>query len=142
VAAPPVPVFVLFRFFATFGMSGRTNAAAMRNLRVGTRHFRSVAACRAVTTDVPADVDGVVGIATEEIYAVPILGFEGWYRCAHPDVLTTIALGCGSMDIAAEATDEAFARALAQWPRVCEMRSPTGWVVVVAFNLARKRARR
>jgi RNA polymerase sigma factor (sigma-70 family) len=95
-----------------------------------------------VTPEVPADVDGLVGPATNEIYAVPILGFEDWYRRAHPDVLTTIALGCGSMDIAADATDEAFARALARWPQVSEMRSPTGWVVVVAFNVARRRARR
>lgn len=103
-------------------------------LGCGTRHFRSVEACRAVTMDVPADVDDVLGVADDEIYATPILGFEGWYRRTHPDVLTTVALACGSMDIAADATDEAFARALARWPRVSEMGSPTGWVVVVALN--------
>jgi RNA polymerase sigma-70 factor, ECF subfamily len=61
---------------------------------------------------------------------------------ARPKVLATVALWCGSVDIAADATDEAFVRALDRWQRVRAMASPTGWAVTVAMNVARRRARR
>jgi RNA polymerase sigma factor (sigma-70 family) len=113
----------------------------MRILLMGTRHFGPVVTCTHVTVDLPAGCD-TVEVVPIEPYATPTLAFEGWYRTAHPDVVTTVTLGCGSLELATEATDEAFARALAQWSRVGYMQSPTGWVIVVAFNVARRRARR
>ena len=69
-------------------------------------------------------------------------GFDDWYVDARPKVLAALALWCGSVDVAADATDEAFVRALDRWPKVRAMVSPTGWAVTVAMNIARRRARR
>jgi RNA polymerase sigma-70 factor (ECF subfamily) len=69
-------------------------------------------------------------------------GFEQWYRDAHPRVLATTLLVSGRLDDAADATDEAFMRALVAWDRVAGMRSPTGWACTVALNHLRRRARR
>ncbi len=69
-------------------------------------------------------------------------GFEAWYLAQHPKVLAALVLVSGSTDVAREATDEAFARALAQWPRVQAMESPGGWLYTVALNLVRRHARR
>lgn len=44
--------------------------------------------------------------------------------------------------LAADAVDEAFARAFAGWDRVQAMRSPAGWVYRVAVNEARRQLRR
>jgi RNA polymerase sigma factor (sigma-70 family) len=69
-------------------------------------------------------------------------GFEDWYRSAHPSVLASLVLVTGDVHVATEATDEAFARALAHWRRVQSMESRTGWTVRVAVNAARRKARR
>jgi RNA polymerase sigma factor (sigma-70 family) len=68
--------------------------------------------------------------------------FADWYRAQHGRVLTTIMVVTGRPSLAREATDEAFARALARWPQVSTMTSPGGWVVRVAHNYARRTARR
>jgi RNA polymerase sigma-70 factor (ECF subfamily) len=69
-------------------------------------------------------------------------GFDAWYSAARPRVLATLTMVCGDADAAAEATDEAFVRALARWDAVRTMASPVGWTVRVAINVARRRARR
>ena len=57
-------------------------------------------------------------------------------------VLATLVWVSGDADIAREATDEAFARALARWERLRIMESPGGWVYTVALNLVRRHATR
>jgi len=68
--------------------------------------------------------------------------FEGWYRREHPRLIGSLAALSGRDDLAAEAADEAFARALARWPRVSKMASPGGWTYRVALNELRRRLRR
>ena len=68
--------------------------------------------------------------------------FEDWYRLEHPRLANGLYLICGSADHARDATDEAFARAAARWPRVRRMDSPTGWTFKVGLNLLRREARR
>ena len=70
------------------------------------------------------------------------IDFEQWYRREHPRVVGTLTALCGRADVAAESTDEAFARALARWPRVSRMASPGGWTYRVALNDLRRRMRR
>lgn len=70
------------------------------------------------------------------------LEFEDWYRCEHPRLLGLLVAATGSVDVAAEATDEAFARAFARWKRVSTMQSPAGWTYRVALNLIRKHHKR
>jgi RNA polymerase sigma-70 factor (ECF subfamily) len=53
-----------------------------------------------------------------------------------------MALASGDLDLARDATDEAFARALERWDDVGAMASPGGWTYRVAINVARRRQRR
>jgi RNA polymerase sigma-70 factor (ECF subfamily) len=66
--------------------------------------------------------------------------FEQWYLAAHPKVLAALIAYCGEAGDAAEATDEAFARAYTKWATVQGADSPTGWTFVVGRNIARRRA--
>lgn len=68
--------------------------------------------------------------------------FETWYFREHPKVVAALTWVAGDPDIAADATDEAFARACADWRRVAKMGSPGGWVYRVALNVVRRRMRR
>ncbi|MDQ3756370.1 MAG: sigma-70 family RNA polymerase sigma factor [Actinomycetota bacterium] len=69
-------------------------------------------------------------------------GFEPWYVREHPRVIAALTWVAGDPDIAADATDEAFARAYADWRSVGRMSSPGGWVYRVALNVVRRRMRR
>jgi RNA polymerase sigma-70 factor (ECF subfamily) len=69
-------------------------------------------------------------------------GFESWYRREHPKLVNSLFAAAGSVDAAREATDEAFARAAARWPRVRSMEYPTAWTYRVALNALRKTSRR
>lgn len=69
-------------------------------------------------------------------------GFEAWYGAEHPKVLATLIVVSGSVELAREATDEAFSRALARWHRLQQMESPGGWLYTVALNLVRRQAKR
>jgi len=71
-----------------------------------------------------------------------IAGFEAWYLREHPKVVAALTWVSGDPHLASDATDEAFARAYADWRRVGEMSSPGGWVYRVALNVVRRRMRR
>ena len=68
--------------------------------------------------------------------------FETWYRGAHPRLGAALTAAFGDSDLAQEVADEAVARAFQKWRRVSAMESPTGWLFVVGFNLARRQLRR
>jgi DNA-directed RNA polymerase specialized sigma24 family protein len=68
--------------------------------------------------------------------------FEGWYLRLHPRVVGVVFVACGDEDVAADATDEAFARALTDWKRVAAMTAPDAWVCRVAVNVMKRRLRR
>ena len=69
-------------------------------------------------------------------------GFEEWYLREHAKVVAALTWVAGDADVAADATDEAFARAYADWGNVGLMASPGGWVYRVAMNVVRRRMRR
>jgi len=71
-----------------------------------------------------------------------VVVFEGWYRSIHPRLVAAMLLSSGRADDAAEAADEALARALERWDAVSAMASPDGWTFQVAYNLMRRRGRR
>ncbi len=83
-----------------------------------------------------------MGMTGEVNYVAADRPFDDWYVEARPRVAAAVALWCGSADVAADATDEAFVRLLARWNRGPSLQSPTAWVTTVAFNLVRRRARR
>src|SRR5690348_3523681 len=68
--------------------------------------------------------------------------FEPWYRALHPRLLATLILMTGDGEMARDATDEAFTRALERWARVRRMESPDAWTFTVARNVVRRRHRR
>lgn len=65
-----------------------------------------------------------------------------WYRGQHARVLGVVLAVCGDLDVAEDATDEAFVRCLVRWERVRQMESPSAWVCRVAINVMRRRVRR
>jgi RNA polymerase sigma factor (sigma-70 family) len=69
-------------------------------------------------------------------------GFEAFYDATHARLVTSMLLVTGDPDVARDATDEAFVRALGAWRRVSGMASPAGWTYRVAINVVRRRARR
>jgi RNA polymerase sigma factor (sigma-70 family) len=70
------------------------------------------------------------------------LTFEGFYAEHLQSVAKAVALAFGDLDVAEQATDEAFVRAFEAWTRVSRMDSPAGWTYRVALNGARRIARR
>jgi DNA-directed RNA polymerase specialized sigma24 family protein len=68
--------------------------------------------------------------------------FDGWYADEHAKLIATLLLTTGDLELATEAVDEAFSRALQRWDRVRAMASPTGWTFRVALNHARRVTRR
>jgi RNA polymerase sigma factor (sigma-70 family) len=68
--------------------------------------------------------------------------FDAWYRDHHPRVLAALTVVVGGVDVAEDATAEAFVRAYERWDRVQSMQSPGGWLYQVALNYVRRRARR
>lgn len=81
------------------------------------------------TAEVPADV------AAEE-------AFVAFYRVKRDRVARALALTLGDGPLAAEATDEAMARAYQRWGRVGSFDDPAGWVYRVALNWATSVLRR
>jgi RNA polymerase sigma factor (sigma-70 family) len=68
--------------------------------------------------------------------------FGRWYSAEHARLFASVVLLSGDRDVAADATDEAFSRALQHWSRVSHMESPEGWTYRVAVNVVRRMGRR
>jgi len=70
------------------------------------------------------------------------LAFDEFYESFFDRVARALTLAGADRDVARDATQEAFARALRQWRKVREMDRPDGWVYVVAMNQLRDHWRR
>lgn len=70
------------------------------------------------------------------------LAFSTWYSQEHTRILAALVLVAGDLELARDAVDEAFCRALARWGQVGQLASPTGWVYTVALNVHRRTMRR
>jgi RNA polymerase sigma factor (sigma-70 family) len=66
------------------------------------------------------------------------VGFDDFYRNEHSRVFGVVVALTGRADLAGDAADEAFARALARWSRVSKMASPGAWTAKVAINVVRR----
>ena len=80
--------------------------------------------------------------------AQPIVGtlapreFEDFYRSRREQVYRGLALTLRDRDLAADATDEAMARAFQHWRSIRSYDNPEGWTYRVGLNWARSRLRR
>ncbi len=68
--------------------------------------------------------------------------FEDFYRSRREQVYRGLALTLRDRDLAADATDEAMARAFQHWRSVRSYDNPEGWAYRVGLNWARSRLRR
>jgi DNA-directed RNA polymerase specialized sigma24 family protein len=71
----------------------------------------------------------------------PEPSFEAFYARHLQTVALTVALAHGDLEVAREATDEAFVRTLEAWSRVSRLASPLGWTCRVALSAARRATR-
>jgi RNA polymerase sigma factor (sigma-70 family) len=69
-------------------------------------------------------------------------GFRAMYEAEFGHVFRAVALMCGDRGIAEDATQEAFARALARWRHLRDAPWAAGWVTTTALNIARRQLRR
>jgi DNA-directed RNA polymerase specialized sigma24 family protein len=69
-------------------------------------------------------------------------GFDTFYRETWDKTYRTLALTIRDHELAREAVDEGFARALARWRHLRGDRNPSGWVYRVSFNWAVDQIRR
>lgn len=69
-------------------------------------------------------------------------GFRTMYEREFPAVYRSVHLLCGDPSLAEDATQEAFARALARWRRLGAEPWVAGWVTTTALNVARRQMRR
>jgi RNA polymerase sigma-70 factor, ECF subfamily len=68
--------------------------------------------------------------------------FDEFYESHFDRVARALTLAGGDRELAHDAAQEAFARALRQWRKVREMARPDGWVYVVGMNQMRDHWRR
>ena len=68
--------------------------------------------------------------------------FEDFWRAEHLAVARALAFTLGNVQLAAEATDEAMARAFQRWARVGTLENPAGWTYRVGLNWSRSILRR
>jgi RNA polymerase sigma-70 factor (ECF subfamily) len=69
------------------------------------------------------------------------LTFEDFYAAEFDRVLDSAFAFSGDRDAAADATQEAFARAFARWRRLSRQEWAGGWVTTTALNVLRRRYR-
>ncbi len=65
-----------------------------------------------------------------------------FYRASYGRVVAVVAAVLGDRHEAEEAAQEAFARALARWPRLCQYDLPEAWIRRVALRIAIDSGRR
>jgi DNA-directed RNA polymerase specialized sigma24 family protein len=82
------------------------------------------------------------GPEAAEIVLDPSPEFSDFYRDAWRPVARGLAATLGDGDLAAEATDEAMARAYPRWASLSAYDNPAGWVYRVGLNWARSHHRR
>jgi RNA polymerase sigma-70 factor, ECF subfamily len=68
--------------------------------------------------------------------------FEEFYRASYGRVVAVVAAVLGDRHEAEEAAQEAFARALARWPRLSQYDLPEAWIRRVALRIAIDSGRR
>lgn len=68
--------------------------------------------------------------------------FEDFYRARREQVFRGLTLTLRDRDLAADATDEAMARAYQHWRTVSGYANPEGWAYRVGLNWARSRMRK
>lgn len=67
--------------------------------------------------------------------------FDAFFRESYSPVVGALRLVVGSREVAEDAAQHGFVKALGRWRRVGAMENPVGWVYVVALRFARSSRR-
>jgi RNA polymerase sigma-70 factor (ECF subfamily) len=73
---------------------------------------------------------------------LPDRAFDAFYRAERNRIAKALTFALGDVDLATEATDEAFVRAYERWAKVQRLDRPDAWVYRVATNWATSVLRR
>lgn len=84
----------------------------------------------------------VESTVTTDSTSVASLSFEEFWSAHRDRIGRAIAMTVGDAQLAADAVDEAMARAYQRWPQVSAMANPTAWVYRVGLNWSRSLGRR
>ncbi|MGF1617005.1 MAG: RNA polymerase sigma factor [Acidimicrobiia bacterium] len=68
--------------------------------------------------------------------------FDAFYRAGYTALSRALILAIGDRDMAVEATDEAFTKALERWPELATYDNPEGWIYRVGVNWAKTRIKK
>lgn len=68
--------------------------------------------------------------------------FDELFRAHYAPLVRSLSMAIGDADLAADAVQEAFAKAHARWSKVSRYTSPVAWIRTVALNTARDQFRR
>jgi RNA polymerase sigma factor (sigma-70 family) len=83
-----------------------------------------------------------VGTVEVDRVLVRYPSFEDFYRTNRTSIGRALAMTLRDAALAAEAIDEAMARAFQRWPHVSQLDNPGGWVYRVGLNWSRSVIRR
>jgi RNA polymerase sigma-70 factor (ECF subfamily) len=89
----------------------------------------------------PGSTAPVVALTVSDV-ALPAIDFADFYHDNRARVARALSLTLGDVDLAVEATDEAFVRAYQRWGRVSGLDNPGGWTYRVGLNWATSVLRR
>jgi len=79
---------------------------------------------------------------TPEIDLVLVGDFDAFYRANWSRVVGALRVAFGSASLGEDAAQEAFVKTYVRWKRVRGMARPDRWVMVVAFRMGMRMARR
>jgi RNA polymerase sigma-70 factor (ECF subfamily) len=68
--------------------------------------------------------------------------FDAVFRAHYERLVRSLAVACGDREAAADAVQDAFARAFARWRRISRYDDPAGWIRHVALNRLRDHFRK
>lgn len=68
--------------------------------------------------------------------------FDAVFRAHYERLVRSLAVACGDREAAADAVQDAFARAFARWRRISRYDDPVGWIRHVALNRLRDHFRK
>jgi RNA polymerase sigma-70 factor, ECF subfamily len=106
------------------------------------RHKDATGSVTSAWQDFPVRAERKMAGDPGDDVVVVISDFDVLFRDNYGGLVRSIALATGDLDLAADAVQEAFAKAHVRWTKVSAYSSPIGWVRTVALNAARDHQRR
>jgi RNA polymerase sigma-70 factor (ECF subfamily) len=85
----------------------------------------------------PGGRSATTSAASTEAYPVRPATLEALFQQSYKPIVQALALACGDLAAAEDATQDAFAQAWLRWSSICRYDNPGAWVRRVAINKLR-----